>query len=214
MLGSALCDLGRAEIQEAPDRCYAGGHGCWERLIDPADRPETLITLSPLTLPESFDFLDAAWRLALGKQHRLLRLPSARTSAELATPVSSRADFDAKLSAIADVMKSWSVPDELLPEGRGDIPGDQTLTRLEVVVTSLATGDEDRARVAEAIGTLRNVNAIRRAAQHAAAAYELPPALARLGISYPPEWKEAWTILQWRMVWALSEIRDLLMSLA
>jgi hypothetical protein len=29
---------------------------------------------SPLTLPEAFDFLDAVWRLAFGKERRLIRL--------------------------------------------------------------------------------------------------------------------------------------------
>jgi hypothetical protein len=71
----ALCDQARTEVAQLHP-CHAGGHECWQRLLD----VEALAPapISPLTLPESFDTLDAMWRLAFGKKMRLVSLTSPR----------------------------------------------------------------------------------------------------------------------------------------
>jgi hypothetical protein len=213
VLAGALCDVGQSEIDvPGPSKCHAGGNDCWTRLVDPAERAADAIQVSPLTLAEAIDFLDASWRLAFGKDRRLQRLPTLRAVAELATPVTDRAEFDAKLTAIADLFKSWTIPDDLLPEGRRDIDRDHTLVRLEAAVGGLISSEDGRSRLADAVATLRDVNNVRRITQHSGAARDLPSTLARLGIPYPPEWPEAWTTIQIRLVQSLAQIRDLLLA--
>jgi hypothetical protein len=52
--------------------CRAGGHNCWQRIVGPKEPAQELIT--PLGPAESFDMLDALWRLAFGSKRQLLVL--------------------------------------------------------------------------------------------------------------------------------------------
>src|SRR5262249_8580459 len=123
----ALCDLGRSEVSQ-PIRCHAGGHPCWERIVE--QEVEALAVPSALTLPEAFDFLDTCWRLAFGKKQALLRLRNVTGTVMLSLPCATRDEFNTRLSALADMFKSMDVPDELLPKERRQIAKDQTFSRL------------------------------------------------------------------------------------
>jgi hypothetical protein len=48
--------------------------------------------------------------------------------------------------------------------------------------------------------------------KHPDARRDLPAALARMGITYPPEWPMAWEVVRTRLIAALGEVRDALQS--
>jgi len=99
---SVVCDLGRSEAVIDVSGCRAGGHSCWERHV--VAEPAAAEPVSPLGLPEQFDVLDAYWRLSFGKRFRLLDLTTATGTASLALPCGSRAEFESRLSALADII--------------------------------------------------------------------------------------------------------------
>jgi len=89
----------------------------------------------------------------------------------------------------------------------GEINKDQTFTRLlDCLQTCLQ--ESDYQEVERAVSTLRWVNNIRDALQHSGAARELPTSLARLGISYPPQWGDAWDRIRAATIEALRVIRE------
>lgn len=101
---------------------------CWERLVEQElDRP--VIPLSPLSLPEAFDYLDVCWRLAFGKKKALIRLKTLTGVVTLSLPCATRDELIARLSALADILNSLDIPDTLLPEPSNVQPG--TLNRLQ-----------------------------------------------------------------------------------
>ncbi|MEN6426154.1 MAG: hypothetical protein ABFE13_12370 [Phycisphaerales bacterium] len=209
-VSKGMCDIGRNEVQE-PKQCHAKGHACWEWLIEPSqDRLPT--AASPLELPEALDFLDIAWRFAFDKRQALLRLRDAVTTAKLSQTCVTRADFESQLSALADILKTMDIPDRLLSNTQ-KIDKDQTLTRLlDCLRAQLPSSDYDE--VERAVSTIRTVNAVRVALQHSGAACELPTRLARLGISYPPRWGEAWDRIRAATIDALRVIREKLVKYA
>ena len=76
-VSQALCDLDRAEVKQ-PWACHLGGHSCSQRILEIDIYRPTTPQLSALSIPESFDVLDAHWRLAFGRAERLL-IPSTLT---------------------------------------------------------------------------------------------------------------------------------------
>jgi hypothetical protein len=209
-LVKGLCDIGRDEVQQ-PEQCRAGGSQCWEWLIEPM--PEQLtIPASPLALPEALDFLDTAWRVAFGKRHALLRLRDTTSVAKLSQPCTTRADFESQLSALADILKAMDIPDALLSKTR-ELPKDQTLTRLlDCLQTRLE--ESDYQEVERAVSTLRTVNDVRVALQHSGASRELPTTLAKLGIPYPPQWRDAWDRIRAATIEALRVVREKVLQYA
>lgn len=75
MVTRALCDRGRNDEVAQTEQCRAGAHQCWQRIVEA--EPTAQDPISPLGLAESFDVLDALWRLAFGKNKRLLSLNTA-----------------------------------------------------------------------------------------------------------------------------------------
>jgi hypothetical protein len=110
---SVVCDLGRSEAASDVSRCQAGGHACWQRHV--IAEPAAAAPISPLGLPEQLDVLDAYWRLSFGKRFRLLDLTTATGTASLALPCDSRAEFESRLSALADIIDKLRVDEALLP---------------------------------------------------------------------------------------------------
>jgi hypothetical protein len=209
-LFQGMCDIGRNEVQQ-PEQCRAGGHGCWEWLIEPGlDRPT--IPASPLALPEALDFLDIAWRFAFGKRQALLRLRDTVTTAKLSQACATRADFESQLSALADILKTMDIPDVLLSRTQ-EINKDQTLTRLlDCLRERLEPSDYEE--VERAVSTIRTVNDVRVALQHSGAARELPTSLVKLGISYPPRWGDAWDRIRAATIEALRVVREKVLKYA
>jgi len=99
---TAMCDLGSNNITR-PGRCHAGGHSCWQQVVE-VDEPRP-VPLSPLGLPESFDVLDAMWRLAFGRTRRLLSAGTTVGPAALALDSTNRPEFESRLSALADLIR-------------------------------------------------------------------------------------------------------------
>ena len=205
-----MCDIGRNEVQR-PEQCRAGGHGCWEWLIEPSlDQPT--IPASPLALPEALDFLDIAWRFAFGKRQGLLRIRDTISIAKITQACATRADFESQLSALADILKSIDIPDELL-SGTQEIDKDQTLTRLlDCLRARLEASDFEG--VERAVSTIRTVNGVRVAFQHSGAARELPTSLVKLGIPYPPRWGDAWDRIRAATIEALRVVREKVLKYA
>jgi hypothetical protein len=108
-----LCDLGRAEANDCA-RCHLGGHSCAQRIIE-FETISTAPQLSALGVPESFDVLDAHWRLAFDKTRRLVMLSTVTGPSTLSLDCATRTEFESRLSALADVIDRLSVDDDLLP---------------------------------------------------------------------------------------------------
>jgi hypothetical protein len=200
----ALCDLGRAEIQNAAD-CRAGGHACWEWLVEPELAPP-VIPLSPLTLPEAFDYLDACWRLAFGKKQPLVRLNNLTGAAMLSLPCATRDELIARLSALADMLNSLDIPDKLLPEPSNVEDG--TLNRLQACLKGRL--DEAEYPACEhAITVMRAVNRLRVSFQHSATTPNLPSVCTQLSLPFPlPPSAETWERIRGIVTEALGVIRE------
>lgn len=200
-LVDAMCDEGREEI-ELPADCHAGGHDCWRQVVS-LDVDSGPVARSPFDLPESLDFLDATWRLTFGKHRRLVHLPTAAEAAGLGQSCSTREEFEARMSDLADVLDGFEVAGELIPadhEGRGP------LSAMKAVLGD-RLDEEEAAAAVEAVGTLQTVRRVRVALQHSDAVGELLPRLASVGAPAPPEWGEAWDRIRTVTAEALDTIR-------
>ncbi len=114
------------------------------------------------------------------------------------------------MSALADVLKSMEIPDNLLSKENHQIAKDQTLNRL-LACLKAHLEEADYRSVENAVGTLRAVNDVRRTLQHSGAGRELPVALAKLGILYPSpssNWGEAWDRIRAKTIEAFGIIRE------
>lgn len=207
---SAMCDLGREEISKDIGQCRAGGHACWERHLTP--EPVAAQPVSPLGLPEQFDVLDAYWRLRFGSRQHLIDLHTITGAASLALSCGSRADFESRLSALADIIDRLVVDDTLLPamteaERKAQIKG--SLDKLQGALLHQLPAHH-RAGIERAVLTLRRVRQARNAIQHGTARDGgLTAKLRELGIhDAPPNWGDAWDIIRVQVSDALSGLRN------
>ena len=85
-----------------------------------ADAPPAVVPAvrAPLDLPEALGYLDAVWRLRFGSHLLGWTLPSA--TAKLVLPCASADEFDARLSALADVLGHLAVEPVLGDAEAGD----------------------------------------------------------------------------------------------
>jgi hypothetical protein len=212
---SALCELGRDEVDDEPN-CRAGGHACWERIVEPpTTAPAT--TLSPLAIHEAFDFLSVVWQLATGNKAPLIGPVNTTCAGKLAQPATSQTELDSRLSALADLIKAIDVPDTAFP-GKPPAPKDHTLTRLLEAIGLLTPAkppeppdsvDDVMKRVGAAVEQLRTANNLRNAAQHSQAREPLPKVLERLGLPFPmPDAATTWARVQTVVVEAAGVLRD------
>jgi hypothetical protein len=202
MVIGALCDKARPEIAQ-PVGCRAGGHGCWERVIKRIEAVAEPV-LSPLSLPEQLDFLDAVWRAVFNQ--RLLQLESTAHVAGLALGCSSREEFTARLSDLADVLNSLHVPNDLLGSDRR-VRG--ALTRVERALEATVLDQDGKDRATAAIASLRSVVRIRAGLQHADVAHELHEHFDKLKVAYPStDWGTTWQQVRARTIDALVQVRD------
>ncbi len=130
---------------------------------------------------------------------------------KLATPCETGADFEAKLSALAQVMKSFEVPDRLLKEedgGKEDYQAGRAFARLESALErALADDPATVDTVKKAVGVLRNANGLRNDTQHGGA--EVVARYARFGLPYPPPAApETWNRIKSRIARALHDLAD------
>lgn len=207
---SVMCDLGRAEAVADVSECRAGGHACWERHV--VAEPAAAEPVSPLGLPEQLDVLDAYWRLSFGKKHHLLDLTTATGAASLALPCGSRAEFESRLSALADILDKLTVDDTLLPHMTDEDKADKIKGSLDALQIALHHKLPARrhASTDKAVQHLRRVRQARNIMQHGIARNGgLTSKLREIGIhDAPPNWEGAWTAIRAQTADALSAIRN------
>jgi hypothetical protein len=202
----AICDLGKAEIRE-PHLCRAGGHACWQRIAE-ADVP-VLEPISPLGLAESFDMLDAVWRLAFGKNKRLVAPNTVFGPAGLSLGCANRAEFESRLSALADLIGRLKVDASLLAPNLAPDAIKGSLDGLEQCLKFKLPAAQHPA-ITDAIGTIRRVSQARNAIQHGITeGGGLTARLRTLGIhDAPPNWAGAWDSIRLQTANALTIIRN------
>ncbi len=211
---SVMCDLGRSEAIDDVSLCQAGGHACWQRHI--LAEPAVAEPVSPLSLPEQLDVLDAYWRLSFGKSYRLLDLTTATGTASLALPCGSRAEFESRLSALADIIDKFGIDDALLPPMTEEDKAEKTkgsLDRLHIALQHKLPV-RHHASTGKAVQSLRRVRQARNIMQHGVTTDGgLTAKLRQIGIhDAPPNWESAWDTIRAQTADALSAIRNELRS--
>ncbi len=204
-LRHALCDRGRGEIEQDRTQCRPGGHKCWEREVafeQPSDEPE-----HALALHELFEFVDARWKATF--RNHLISSRRGMAFGKLATPCETWADLEAKLSALAHVMKGFEVPDELLKEEhreRDTYKAGNSLNRTESALERMLADDPGTvASVKRAVAVLQDANGLRVTAQHGT--NDVVSRYARFGLPYPPPAApETWARIKSRVAQALHDL--------
>jgi hypothetical protein len=215
---AAMCDQGHTDRVSQISSCHAGGHDCWQRIVEV--EPPSITPVSPLELAEAFDVLDAAWRLAFDqKKTPLLALSTVAAPAALSLSCATRAEFETRLSDLADLIDRIKVSDTLLrPRSQEEIKRDEDLLKgsLNRIIDCLhyKLPAEQHAAVDRAIRTLRTIRQARNAEQHGLTeGGGLTAKLRDLGIQdAPPNWAGAWDVVRARTVEALTALRHELME--
>jgi hypothetical protein len=183
-----------------------------ERLTAFPRTPVALATPSPLDLVAALDHLDAVWRAEHSKRHLFTYL-SAEKTAKLAHPANTREEFDSRLSALAEILRSAresarAVAGSGLPNATTEHP----LAPWEKYLVGAADPMAE-VRVRQAVRDLEHALAVRDAAQHTDAGGRAVRALEAFGIGYPiDDAPRAWQIISARVVEALGAIREELSS--
>ncbi len=206
-VASAMCDLGHDDLlRQDPSSCRTG-RDCWQRTVSTGEKASGP-ALSPLSLPEALDFLDAVWQLAHGSKHLLGQVATAHAPG-LALPAATRDDFKSRVNDLTDTLDNLKVPAVQPSDGSSAPPREATLSRLKAYFEVELGADEAAvARTSHAVETLKRITEIRNALQHSGAASKLPAAFAALDIAYPPQWPGAWDDVRARAVEALIVLRD------
>lgn len=165
------------------------------------------VSLHPSALPEAIDFLASVWKDVFGQ--RLLVMRTTAAAAALALPVETRSDFESRLSSVGALLKAISVPDSLLSPDDIGLDRSHSVERMKAALRNRLS-DPELERATKALGVFAQVNDVRVALQHPDARRDLPAALARLNIIFPPEWSVAWDIVRTQLITALGQVREAL----
>jgi hypothetical protein len=188
-------------------RCRPGGHACWVRTVPaPESRPSDL-DRSPIAFSEALHFLNVVWTMKFGKARALVQSRDGTAHARIAQGARDRDEFRARLSDLADVLKTISIANDMLPSGNEN---SGPLIRIRLSLESKLVDATDQGRLARAVKTLQSVNDLRTEGQHSGAAETLKSGLAGLCVRYPPDdWAELWGQVRAIAAGALTEIRRL-----
>jgi hypothetical protein len=77
-------------------------------LVAMPQQPALAEYLPPMALPEAFDHLGLAWRIATGEH--LFHVPRAAIPAKLTQRAASAEEFESRCSALADMLNSFDFP--------------------------------------------------------------------------------------------------------
>lgn len=164
-------------------------------LVALPQQPTPLEYLPPLALPEAFDHLGLAWRIATGQ--RLFNIPRAAIPAKLTQPANSQEEFESRCSALCDMVKSFDFPAE-----------GGSLNNMKVRLSELL-GDEAAGRARAEVDTLRWIFELRAGQQHHGADTRAERARTALGLAqFGSDWAGAWDHLRATVVQALTIIRE------
>jgi hypothetical protein len=212
----AMCQLGHPEANQQPGGCHAGGHRCWERLVELQASP--VETLPALSLVASIDYLDTSWRSSpMSGGSRMFSHKSAETLASLAQPCGTRADFQSRITELDAVFKSMDAPTSSLSFTKDIEDNAGPLVRLKWALKDRRASDPAvRQDAMSAIDQLLAVNAVRTGFQHSTTtSVSLPAALATFGIGYPPSnWAAAWKQLEAQVVFAVQTLARILSDMS
>ena len=175
-----------------------------DRLVEaiglPAQSPAPLYP-SSLSLPEAIDYLNAVWRLTVGKGDALFQISRAEAAAKLALDCANVDELESRLSSFAGILTQIRLPGQ---------EGNKKLIDLrDFLEQRLDQDSSDRTTVA--VDDLRAVVALRVWRQHPGTRVDKTArdASQRLGITLPSDdWAGTWQHLRLRAVSALSAIRE------
>lgn len=177
-------------------------------LVLPAQTAPSPAHPSSLTLPEAIDYLDTVWRLRFSK--RLFNLPGAARTASLSLPCSTSDEFDARLSALSDLLDRMDLPRPDTPSETGNPP--KSLDKLYAFLVQ-AIPPDSHGRLEEAVRLLRKILALRRGQQHHGAHNATVAAATELGFAAQiGDWGALWEQVRATVVQALNTIREELQS--
>jgi hypothetical protein len=151
--------------------------------------------LPPMALPEAFDHLGLAWRVATGEH--LFRIPRAAIPAKLTQPAASAEEFESRCSVLADMLNSFDFPTE-----------GGSLNNMKIRLGELL-GEEQAGRAHAAVDTLRSIFDLRAGQQHRGADIRAERARTILGlVQFGSDWTAAWDHLRATVIQALATIRE------
>jgi hypothetical protein len=179
-----------AEIQSVDDYLAQ-----LDGLVAVPQQPSPPEYLPAMALPETFDHLGLAWRIATDKH--LFHVPRAAIPAKLTQPAASAEEFESRCSALCDMVKSFDFPAE-----------GGSLNNMKARLTELL-GKETAGRAHAAVDTLRLIFDLRAGQQHHGADTRAERAKTALGLSqFGSDWAAAWDHLRVTVVQALDTIRE------
>ncbi len=175
-----------------------------ERVVGVPQRAAQRFVLPPMALPEALDHLDVTWRLATNRPS-LLRLRHATVIASLGQSANSREEFEARCSALVDVIKQMDI----------EVAGSPKLHKLDALEGALRARDGIEMLQAErGIAALRLLFDVRNGQQHRSSDAKATEAQVQLGVRvWEGNWRTSWDDLRSVAVEALDDIRASLRSL-
>ena len=154
---------------------------------------------SPFDLPAAIDYLDAIWYRRFNSA--LVKPPGVERSSRFVLAPASPADFDSRLSALAEVLKALQVPG--VPGVRG-----APLVRL-VPFLEQHLPPESIERISAEVAVLNAARQVRVSTQHVGGNIDLVAARRLLGLQYPiTDWGAAWSQLAERVAASFNAIRE------
>jgi len=160
----------------------------------------------PLALVEALGYLDAVWRYRL--KGPLLGRNQPVSWVRLAQSAASTDEFDARLSALTDVLVHLDVRLPAAEESDALAAKEGSLLRLRRRLR-LELDALPSSRVDEAIETLRSIVRIRAGGQHSGLGSETASAFRALRLPYPPlDYAVAWEQIRSRAIDGVNAIRQ------
>lgn len=184
-----------------------------ERITAFPPQAVALATPSPLDLVAALDYLDAVWRAA-HMPHHLFTYPSAEKVAKLAHDANTPEEFDSRLSALGEILRSANRTAKTVSGAKlaAQTFNDPLMPLEDHLVRTVDPSAE--ARIRQAVTDLEHALALRDAAQHVEAGHRAVAALEAFGIGHPMgNVNQAWLTVSSHVIEALGAIREEISSL-
>lgn len=174
-----------------------------ESLIGESPVPAEAVDLSPLALPDAFDYLDLAWRLVT--KEKLVTLTRAGPLAAMTQPASSREEFESRCSGLGDLLNGFTTA--IKQDRSTGTSATPSLKGLHDKLGALLGDDAGRAQ--DAVEMLRHIVRVRVGQQHRRSDTDAERSRNALRLnSYDNNWAAAWERVRVVAVQALTTIRE------